>query len=228
MEQQRERRWWIPLIASAVGGLFGAIAGAAFADDVGPTVDRLLAVVSSPTGALGASPQAPGAGSQGISSATDPSPASPPGKESVVHGPSITRGDFDGDGRVDHTVLTQAPDEVTIEVHQTGSPVQTLRFGVNPRVTGAICELPATLTADPLNCEPGEPLPGCRADNGAVQPTLGGGECVPNYQYWDHEQSRMGRWQPWSGGWACDFGGSRCLDSHRSRCTAEWYAAATR
>jgi hypothetical protein len=30
IEQQRERRWWIPLIASAAGGLVGALVGAAF------------------------------------------------------------------------------------------------------------------------------------------------------------------------------------------------------
>jgi hypothetical protein len=30
LEQQRERRWWIPLLASGVGGLLGAIVGAAF------------------------------------------------------------------------------------------------------------------------------------------------------------------------------------------------------
>jgi hypothetical protein len=30
IEHQRERRWWIPLLASATGGLIGALVGAAF------------------------------------------------------------------------------------------------------------------------------------------------------------------------------------------------------
>lgn len=113
---------------------------------------------------------------------------------------SIVRGDFNGDGRRDAAIVGIHQQRVFVAVVLSASPrklkTEVLAFGIGTHSTDSICELPAKLTVEPLECSPlAEPLPGCRASSKAASLVLLGGECDPINFYWDHQNNKLAWWR---------------------------------
>ena len=106
------------------------------------------------------------------------------------------RADFNGDGRVDKAWLIQHADYVEVRVLPNGSTrPQSLFFAVNAGVIGAICGLPASLTAETHDCKSDSgSLPGCKASNSAKGLRLSGGDCDAIHMYWDQRDGKMAWW----------------------------------
>lgn len=113
---------------------------------------------------------------------------------------SIVRGDLNGDGRRDAAIMGIHQQRVFVGVVLSASPrklrIEVLAFDIGTHSADAICELPAKLTMEPLECSPlDDPLPGCRPSPKAVGLVLFGGECDPINFYWDHRNDKLAWWR---------------------------------
>ena len=113
---------------------------------------------------------------------------------------SIVRGDFNGDGRRDAAIMGIYRQRVFVGVVLSTSPrklkTEVLAFGIGTHSTDSICELPAKLTVESLECSPLDaPLPGCRSSSKAVGLALHGGECDPIHFYWDQQNKKLAWWR---------------------------------
>lgn len=113
---------------------------------------------------------------------------------------SIVRGDFNGDQRQDAAIIGTHQQKIFVAVviaTSTKKPkVKVLEFGIGTHSTDSICELPARLEVEPLECSPlDDPLPGCKPSAKIVSLVLYGGECDPINFYWDHENKMMRWWR---------------------------------
>ena len=113
---------------------------------------------------------------------------------------SIVRGDFDGDGRLDTAISGANQQQVFVAVVLAAHPKKTrtemLAFGIGTHSTDSICELPAKLTVEPLECSPlDDLLPGCRPSPKAASLVLYGGDCDPINFYWDHKNNKLAWWR---------------------------------
>lgn len=113
---------------------------------------------------------------------------------------SIVRGDFNGDGRQDAAIIGTHQRKIFVAVVIATSSkkpkTQVLEFGIGTRSTDSICEVPARLEVEPLECSPLDgPLPGCRPSPKAVSLVLYGGECDPINFYWHHAKNIMRWWR---------------------------------
>ena len=113
---------------------------------------------------------------------------------------SIVRGDFNGDGRRDAAIIGIHQQRVFVAVVLSASPrklkTEVLAFGIGTHSSDSICELPAKLTVEPLECSPLDaPLPGCRPSSKAASLVLLGGECDPINFYWDHQNKKLAWWR---------------------------------
>ena len=106
----------------------------------------------------------------------------------------------DGDQRQDAAIIGTHQQKIFVAVviaTSTEKPkVQVLEFGIGTHSTDSICELPASLEVEPLECSPlDDPLPGCKPSAKTVSLVLYGGECDPINFYWDHENKMMRWWR---------------------------------
>ena len=106
----------------------------------------------------------------------------------------------DGDQRQDAAIIGTHQQKIFVAVviaTSTEKPkVQVLEFGIGTHSTDSICELPARLEVEPLECSPlDDPLPGCKPSAKTVSLVLYGGECDPINFYWDHENKMMRWWR---------------------------------
>lgn len=113
---------------------------------------------------------------------------------------SIVRGDLNGDGRRDEAIIGIHQQRVFIAVVLSASSrklkTEVLAFGIGTHSSDSICELPAKLTVEPLECSPLDgPLPGCRSSSKAAGLALHGGECDPINFYWDHQNKKLAWWR---------------------------------
>ena len=113
---------------------------------------------------------------------------------------SIVRGDFNGDGRRDAAMVGIHQQRVFVAVVLPASrqklKTEVFAFGIGTHSTDSICELPAKLTVEPLECSPlDDPLPRCRASPKAASLVLVGGECDPINFYWDHQNNKLAWWR---------------------------------
>ncbi len=108
--------------------------------------------------------------------------------------------DFDGDKLIDQAVigLTDKAIFVAIRSRVIGkkSITQVLEFGVGRGIQAAICELPAKLEIDNLDCQMDDgALPGCKANKLAKSLDLSDGQCDSIHMYWNHEKNAMVWWR---------------------------------
>jgi hypothetical protein len=113
---------------------------------------------------------------------------------------SVVHGDFNGDGKQDAAILGIHQQRVFVAVVLASSAkaqkANVLSFGVGIHSTDSICELPAKLVVEPLECSPLDgPLPGCKVSLKAASLVLYGGECDPINFYWDHQNNKLAWWR---------------------------------
>lgn len=112
---------------------------------------------------------------------------------------SIVRGDFNDDGRQDAAIFGIYQQRVFVAVVLSAPrklKTEIFAFGIGTHSTDSICELPAKLVVEPLECSSLDgPLPGCRPSPKAVGLVLFGGECDPINFYWDHQSNRLAWWR---------------------------------
>lgn len=113
---------------------------------------------------------------------------------------SLITADFNGDKLKDSAALGyKNKDQVLIGIlmgHLKNGKPQLLPFGIGAGIQEAICALPATLSAEPLECTAEDsPLPGCKQLAGAKGLFLSGGECDPIHLYWNHLTKQMDWWR---------------------------------
>jgi len=113
---------------------------------------------------------------------------------------SIVRGDFNGDEKQDTAILGTLQQRVFVAVVLATSSkklkTEVLSFGIETHATDSICQLPAKLVVEPLECSPlDELLPGCRPSPKVASLVLYGGECDPINLYWDHLKNKLAWWR---------------------------------
>ena len=112
---------------------------------------------------------------------------------------SIVRGDFNGDGRQGAAILGIYQQRVFVAVVLYAPrklKAEILALGIGTHSADSICELPAKLVVEPLECSPlVGPLPGCRPSSKAVGLVLFGGECDPINFYWNHQSNKLAWWR---------------------------------
>ena len=113
---------------------------------------------------------------------------------------SVVHGNFNGDGKQDAAILGTHQQRVFVAVVLASSAkkqrANVLSFGIGTHSTDSICELPAKLVVEPLECSPlDDPLPGCKASPKARSLVLYGGECDPINFYWDHKKNKLVWWR---------------------------------
>ena len=112
---------------------------------------------------------------------------------------SVITSDFNGDKIMDSAALGYKGKQIIIGVsmgHKKNTKVQLLPFSIGAEIQEAICALPATLEAEPLECTAEDsPLPGCKQLTAAKGLFLSGGECDPIHLYWNHITKQMEWWR---------------------------------
>ena len=113
---------------------------------------------------------------------------------------SVVHGDFNGDGKQDAAILGSHQQRVFVAVVLASSAkkqkANVLSFGIGTHSTDSICELPAKLVVESLECSPLDvQLPGCKASPKAASLVLYGGECDPINFYWDHQKNKLAWWR---------------------------------
>lgn len=108
--------------------------------------------------------------------------------------------DFNGDKIIDRAAIGYKKGQVIVSISmghdKSHGKVQLLPFGVGAGIQAAICEVPATIKTEPLECTAEDtPLPGCKPLTEAKGLRLSGGECDSIHLYWNHLTNRMEWWR---------------------------------
>jgi hypothetical protein len=110
---------------------------------------------------------------------------------------SMVCADFDGDKHVDQAVIGLNEKMIFVAIRSKAlSKSQVLEFSVGRGIQAAICELPAKLEIDTLECQMEDgALPGCKASKLAKSLDLIDGQCDSIHMYWNHKKNAMVWWR---------------------------------
>lgn len=113
---------------------------------------------------------------------------------------SVVTADFNGDKIIDRAVIGYKDGQAIVSISmghdKNHSKTQLLPFGVGAGIQAAICEVPATLKTEPLECTAEDsPLPGCKRLSAAKGLSLSGGKCDSIHLYWNHLTKQMEWWR---------------------------------
>lgn len=114
---------------------------------------------------------------------------------------SVVTADFNGDKISDRAGIGYKGGQVIVSIsmghNKNHGKAQLLSFGVGAGIKDAVCEVPATLKVEPLECNAEDSLlPGCKRLSAAKGLSLSGGECDSIHLYWNHLTKQMEWWRP--------------------------------
>jgi len=110
---------------------------------------------------------------------------------------TLVTGDFNGDGTQDWAMVGYKGSGIELAVRFSGgktskAQTQLLAFGIDPSAQAAICEAPAKLRVEKLQCQPGDgALSVCDSADTSSSLDLSGGECDSIHIYWNGDAKKM-------------------------------------